>query len=79
MPDPRSDYWFPAKRFGFGWGLPCRWQGWLTMVLYQGVVVGASVLFRHGHHTQAHLIVIGVATALLVLVCVLKGEPPRRR
>lgn len=78
MPDPHADYWFPAKRFGFGWGLPCRWQGWLTMALYLGVVAGASVLFRHGHHTQAYLIVIGVATALLVLVCVLKGEPPRR-
>jgi hypothetical protein len=79
MPDPQSDYWFPAKRFGFGWGLPCRWQGWLTMVLYLGVVVGASVLFPDGHHALAHVSVFVVATALLVLVCVLKGEPPRGR
>jgi len=21
------DYWFPAKRYGWGWGIPNRWQG----------------------------------------------------
>ena len=23
-------YWFPAKRFGWGWGLPLSWQGWVV-------------------------------------------------
>ena len=23
-------YWFPAKRYGWGWGMPNTWQGWLV-------------------------------------------------
>jgi hypothetical protein len=22
-----DDFWFPAKRYGWGWGLPVKWQG----------------------------------------------------
>jgi len=39
----RSRYWFPAKRYGWGWGLPARWQGWLVIALYV-VLVGAGVV-----------------------------------
>lgn len=28
-------YWFPAKRFGWGWGLPSAWQGWVVLLLLQ--------------------------------------------
>ncbi len=24
-------YWFPAKRYGWGWGIPNVWQGWLVL------------------------------------------------
>jgi len=30
--DPR--YWFRAKRYGFGWGLPLAWQGWVFFLLW---------------------------------------------
>ncbi|MBC8738930.1 hypothetical protein F6X40_19420 [Paraburkholderia sp. UCT31] len=39
---PSREYWFPAKRYGWGLGLPVRWQGWLTLLAYfvsLGVVV----------------------------------------
>ncbi|WP_269146578.1 hypothetical protein [Xanthomonas oryzae] len=26
----KKDYWFPAKTYGWGWGLPTVWQGWLV-------------------------------------------------
>jgi hypothetical protein len=26
-------YWFPAKRYGWGWGIPSSWQGWLVFWL----------------------------------------------
>jgi hypothetical protein len=26
---PGRKIWFPAKRYGWGWGLPCCWQGWV--------------------------------------------------
>ena len=28
----RNDkYWFPAKRYGWGWGPPNNWQGWVVL------------------------------------------------
>ena len=26
-------YWFPAKRYGWGWGPPQTWQGWVVFVV----------------------------------------------
>jgi hypothetical protein len=25
--------WFIAKRYGWGWGLPCAWQGWVVFAV----------------------------------------------
>lgn len=27
-------YWFPVKRYGWGWGMPVCWQGWLVMAVF---------------------------------------------
>jgi hypothetical protein len=27
-------YWFPAKRYGWGWGIPNVWQGWLVLFVF---------------------------------------------
>jgi hypothetical protein len=47
-PEPREPnpprYWFPAKRYGWGWGMPCAWQGWLVLVGYLGLMVGVARL-----------------------------------
>ena len=32
--DDKKMYWFPAKKYGFGWGLPTVWQGWATLLLF---------------------------------------------
>ncbi len=29
----RPAFWFPVKRYGWGWGLPVRWQGWVVFAL----------------------------------------------
>jgi hypothetical protein len=31
-------YWFRAKRYGLGWGLPCSWQGWaFFLAIHRGI------------------------------------------
>ncbi len=30
----QQDSWFPARRYGWGWGLPVRGQGWMVLALY---------------------------------------------
>ena len=77
---PRSDkYWFPAKRYGWGWGFPFTWQGWVALVLYILSICLIAVFFKpHGHPFMFAGLVI-LATLALTAVCWLKGEPPRWR
>ena len=74
----RSPYWFKAKRSGYGWGLPCSWQGWAFFVpwlLVCVLTVRELAVRRHAVYTIA----LALETVLLVLVCYLKGEPMSRR
>lgn len=74
-----SRYWFPAKRYGWGWGLPITWQGWVVLALYFVLLaLGTWLLPPHAnpHHFGIFLAVI---SGLLLWVCKLKGEPPAWR
>jgi len=77
MPKP-TDFWFHAKRYGWGWGLPATWQGWVVMILWLGAVAVAVYLLRH-QHPFAFAAVLGCATALYSWVCYATGEPPKWR
>ena len=71
--------WFPAKKYGWGWGPPNCWQGWVVIVIYVGLAAGGAFLFLLTSHP---LLFISYMVALLLLLCVvcwLKGEKPRWR
>ncbi|KWV52918.1 hypothetical protein AS156_09800 [Bradyrhizobium macuxiense] len=71
-------YWFPAKRYGWGWGLPITWQGWAIFAGFLVlVVVGAATLARQS--PVGFIAYILVLCACLTAVCWWKGEPPRWR
>ena len=72
------DHWFAAKRYGWGWGLPARWQGWAVLALW-AVVMTVSWLALMPGSPRAYLGVVLAASALFVLVCYWKGERPRWR
>jgi uncharacterized membrane protein YphA (DoxX/SURF4 family) len=74
-----SEYWFPAKRYGWGWGLPVTWQGWLVFVAYFLLVVIGAFLLQPRKALIAYLVYVAVLTAALIGVCWFKGEPPRWR
>ena len=75
----RSRYWFPAKRYGLGWGLPCAWQGWLTLLLYIAAIVLIAFRFPPDGSSAVFLFSVMALSLLLIMVCWLKGEPPRWR
>ena len=79
MSGDRHEYWFPAKTLGYGWGLPTRWQGWVVLTVYVLALIAAFVRFPPQTHAGPFAAVVLLASALLVLVCALKGEPPRWR
>ena len=76
MNEVANDFWFPAKRYGWGWGPPTKWQGWLVLTMYLGSVLAAGVVFHPRRNPAAFLVSVALATALLMLVAVLKGEKP---
>lgn len=75
----QGPYWFPAKHYGWGWGLPATWQGWLVLAAYTLLMIAAGFLFPPDTQFNAFITSVAVLSALLVFVCWLTGEPPRWR
>lgn len=85
-PSPRSPepsqppaYWFRAKRYGWGWGPPVRWQGWAVIAAYVALMVAGAIVLRPDRTPGLFVAYTMVLSLLLVLVCWWKGEPPRWR
>lgn len=78
MPDqPR--YWFPAKRYGWGWGFPGTWQGRIVLAVYV-ILIGAAIAVVDPSARPLRFAACLVAlTVILIAVCWAKGEPPRWR
>ena len=72
-------YWFRAKRYGWGWGLPRVWQGWLVLAAFIALLAAGFWLFPpHGKLVQ-FLVYVAFLVASLIAICWAKGEPPRWR
>ena len=72
-------YWFPAKRYGWGWGIPSSWQGWLVLFAFVALVVVGSILFPPAKVLGTYVAFVAILCILLIGVCWLTGEPPRWR
>ncbi|HEX3396559.1 MAG TPA: hypothetical protein VHS76_07645 [Steroidobacteraceae bacterium] len=72
------EYWFPAKRRGWGWGPPTCWQGKAVLVCWMLIIVAAVLLFGRNHLVAFFVFSIAMV-GLLLLICYLKGEPPAWR
>ncbi len=69
--------WFPAKRYGWGWGLPVCWQGWVVMIVWVLLLVAAQLLLLR-HPVWFAVCIVGLAAGLIG-ICLWKGEKPRWR
>jgi hypothetical protein len=79
MSEQKNKAWFPAKRYGIGWGFPNCWQGWVVVAAWVALIVGGTILLRPDRCPLAYAACDLVITALLVLVIAAKGEKPRWR
>jgi hypothetical protein len=74
----RNQYWFPAKRRGWGWGPPTAWQGWAVLIgILAANAVAAVVLMPR--HVVEFLCFAFAMVLLMLLICSVKGEPPAWR
>lgn len=69
--------WFPAKRFGWGWGFPTCWQGWLVFVGYLSLQTANAIFFaQHLDRAAAFWGVTCLLSSGFFVVCWKKGERP---
>jgi hypothetical protein len=76
------DFWFPAKRYGSGWGPPVRWQGWVFMAIwFASFGIGMIYIIPMESEYWAIALVAFLAgmSTIPTAVCYWKGEPLRRR
>lgn len=72
-------YWFPARKYGWGWGMPTSWHGWLVMAVYAAILFGGGFVLNPDTSPLAFMAMTFVATVILVIVMYRTGEPPRWR
>lgn len=77
MNTPRKQYWFPAKRYGWGWGTPTVWQGWAVLIGYVAAVWLIASFAPPATDPKAFWGLLVLATVPLAMILWRKGEPPR--
>jgi hypothetical protein len=71
--------WFPIKRYGWGWGPPCCWQGWVVLLIYIALVIAAAWLVPPNEMPTHYTAYVTGLTVILIVICLLKGGRPRWR
>jgi len=77
--DSEKRYWFTAKRYGWGWGLPSAWQGWIVLAAFIGVLSILPLIFDPRAEVAFFIASVVVVAAILFAICWVKGEPPKWR
>jgi hypothetical protein len=72
-------YWFPAKRYGWGWGPPRVWQGWVVVAVFFVLLFAGALLLLPSKGPVAFVAYTTGLSIVLAIVCWAKGEPPRWR
>ncbi len=71
--------WFPAKKYGWGWGLPCAWQGWIVLAVFVVLLCVTSALLLPSGHFALYITSAAVLCISVLVICLIKGERPRWR
>jgi hypothetical protein len=75
MKKGQNKIWFPAKKYGVGWGFPISWQGWVVLLLYVLLfVVGIKFVATTPVRTPFFIFYFLIITCLLIIICWKKGE-----
>ncbi len=77
MHSKNKKIWFPAKRYGWGWGPPNCWQGWVVLAVWIALLLAGMPLVKA--HPFFHLGYVVAMILALIAICAAKGERPRWR
>lgn len=79
MSSRKNDIWFPAKKYGFGWGPPTCWQGWVVVGIFIGLITAGAFVIPMQDNQGAFIAYAVALSIAMIFVCWLKGEKPRWR
>jgi hypothetical protein len=65
--------WFRQKRYGFGPGVPIRWQGWAVTAAFIGFVLAVSAWFKDKPLITVALMVPAAVAFLTIVVKTTRG------
>ncbi len=75
-----NQLWFKRKTYGYGW-TPATKEGWMVIGVYALCIIAAGMYFMSGtpslRETVLFALSVMCASAVLIVVCVKKGEIPR--
>lgn len=76
--------WFRAKKYGWGWGLPSSWQGWVVLITYFIFIIwDFQRIDIHSHSAsdtlRPFIIDLIIASIVLCVIAYLTGEKPKWR
>ena len=78
-PRRSARYWVPAKTYGWGWGPPCTWEGWLVLLAYCALLLTAGFLLIRQQNVPGFFVSVLGLNGVLIAICFWKGEPPKWR
>jgi hypothetical protein len=79
MQNNQKQIWFPAKKYGWGWGLPCTWQGWVVFLVWIALLVTGGVFLTRTNNIALFIAYAVTLAIALFVICLIKGETPRWR
>ena len=59
--------WFAPKRYGYGAGLPVKWQGWALLIGFIVAISLATVLIRYS--LVAYLSIFAILMTSFLVIC----------
>ena len=76
MNESEAKFWFPAKRYGWGWGVANCWQGLMVQIGYVVLLIlSARTLLPRGQRREFWILFL-LSTVLFIVIHWLKGEKP---
>jgi len=75
----KKHYWFPAKKYGWGWGFPNSWQGILVFFVFIVSVITLPFIVSPAENLSLFILISLIPATLLMAICYWKGEPPQWR
>src|SRR6185312_4638001 len=67
-PGNARQFWFPAKRCGWGWSFPRTWQGWVMIAIYVALVVAGIFVIPAAMRPGTFIAYLVLLTLVLIAV-----------